>query len=76
MSIGTKGMIVAAKTLARTALDILSDPSIVTEARAEFGERRGEDFRYMPLIGDGIHRWITGRVADREESKNGCPSGE
>jgi aminobenzoyl-glutamate utilization protein B len=52
MSIGTKGMIVAAKTLARTALDILSDPSIVTEARAEFGERRGEDFRYVPLIGD------------------------
>ena len=52
MSIGTKGMIVAAKTLARTALDILSDPSIVAEARAEFGERRGEDFRYVPLIGD------------------------
>ena len=52
MSIGTKGMIVAAKTLARTALDILSDPSIVTDARAEFEDRRGENFSYMPLLGD------------------------
>lgn len=52
MSIGTKGMIVAAKTLAQTALDILSDPAIAREARAEFDERRGPDFTYVPLLGD------------------------
>ena len=52
MSIGTKGMIVAAKTLAHTALDILSDPRIAKEARAEFDERRGPSFTYVPLLGD------------------------
>ena len=52
MSIGTKGMVVAAKTLARTALDLFSDPEIATRARAEFDERRGPDFRYVALLGD------------------------
>jgi aminobenzoyl-glutamate utilization protein B len=35
-SIGRKGMLVAAKTLALTALDLLTDPAKVTAARASF----------------------------------------
>ncbi len=50
--IGTKGMMVAAKTLALTAADLFTDPSRLAEVRAEFERRRGADFRYRPLIGD------------------------
>jgi aminobenzoyl-glutamate utilization protein B len=52
MSIGVKGMMVAAKTLAFTALDLFSDTGRVAEIAAEFQERRGADFRYDPLLGD------------------------
>ena len=51
-SIGMKGMMVAAKTLAATAIDLFSDPKAIEEARAEFLERRGPDFKYVPLLGD------------------------
>jgi aminobenzoyl-glutamate utilization protein B len=50
-SIGTKGMIVAAKTMALTALDLFTDPSIMTAAWEELHRRRGQDFKYAPLIG-------------------------
>ena len=36
MSIGQKGMLVAAKTLALATLDLLSDPKLVSAARAEY----------------------------------------
>lgn len=36
MSIGQKGMLVAAKTLALTSLDLLTDPKLISAARAEF----------------------------------------
>jgi aminobenzoyl-glutamate utilization protein B len=49
--IGTKGMLVAAKTLALTAVDLLQDPAHLEKARAEFDRRRGA-FRYAPRIGD------------------------
>jgi len=52
VSIGAKGMMVAAKTLAFTAVDLFSDPSRVAAIQAEFRERRGPDFRYEPLLGD------------------------
>lgn len=52
MSIGFKGMTVAAHTLARTAIALYRDPGIVREARREFDARRGPDFRYRPLLGD------------------------
>ena len=45
-------MIVAAKTLARTALDIFNNPEIAARAQAEFHERRGPDFRYVALLGE------------------------
>jgi aminobenzoyl-glutamate utilization protein B len=52
-SIGTKGMMVAAKTMALTAMDIYRDPSIAEKAKAELLERRGEDdFTYRSFVGD------------------------
>ena len=40
MSIGRKGMLVAAKTLALTALDLYTDPAQLKAARASFEKRR------------------------------------
>jgi aminobenzoyl-glutamate utilization protein B len=51
-SIGEKGMMVAAKTLAFSAIDLFTDASKLAEVRAEFAERRGDDFEYRPLLGD------------------------
>jgi aminobenzoyl-glutamate utilization protein B len=52
MSIGHKGMLNAAKTLAFTAVDLMSDPALVRRAKAEFDEKRGPNFVYRPLIGE------------------------
>lgn len=51
-SIGKKGMMVAAKTLTLTAIDLFKDKDLVAKAKAEFLERRGADFEYIPLLGD------------------------
>jgi len=51
-SIGHKGMIIAAKSLALTAVDLFKDPELVKAAQSEFIERRGADFQYIPLLGD------------------------
>jgi len=52
MSIGEKGMVVAAKTLAMTAVDLFTDPELRSAARAEYAERVGPDFEYVSLVGD------------------------
>ncbi len=52
MSIGEKGMINAAKTLALTAIDLMLDPQIVQEAAEERMRRIGPNFQYEPLLGD------------------------
>ena len=52
MSIGHKGMLVAAKTLALTAYDLMTDAASVQKARAEFDRKRGPDFVYRSLIGE------------------------
>lgn len=52
MSIGHKGMIVAAKTVALTALDIFNNPSVCEDAKAELLQRRGKNFVYEALLGD------------------------
>jgi aminobenzoyl-glutamate utilization protein B len=52
MSIGFKGMQLASKVLATSAVDLFTAPSLVEEARREFEERRGPDFVYQSLIGD------------------------
>lgn len=51
-SIGEKGMVVAAKTMALTLVDLFQDPELRARARAEWEERRGPDFVYEPLLGD------------------------
>ena len=51
-SIGTRGMLVAAKTLALTAVDLFLDPELIEEARNELKEKRGTSFEYHPLLGD------------------------
>lgn len=46
MSIGRKGMVVAAKTLALAALDLLTTPAEIAAARASFEKRRsGLEYR-------------------------------
>ncbi|GAB3027053.1 M20 family metallopeptidase [Spirosoma pulveris] len=52
MSIGQKGMIVAAKTLALTALDLYKSPALIEKARAEWIQKRGANFKYEALLGD------------------------
>jgi len=51
-SIGLKGMQVAAKTLALTAIDLFEDPALIAAAKAEFDQRRGADFDYQSMLGD------------------------
>ncbi|MFZ9981628.1 MAG: amidohydrolase [Cyclobacteriaceae bacterium] len=51
-SIGSRGMMLAAKTMALTALDLFSDPLKIEAGRKEFNEKRGADFKYEALIGD------------------------
>ncbi len=52
MSIGHKGMLLAAKVLALTATDLFSDPALIERAWVELEKRRGADFEYSPLLGD------------------------
>jgi aminobenzoyl-glutamate utilization protein B len=52
MSIGLKGMALASKTVALSAVDLYTHPEIIAKAHAEFEERRGPDFKYRPLLGD------------------------
>ncbi|MFT4832918.1 MAG: aminobenzoyl-glutamate utilization protein B [Psychroserpens sp.] len=51
-SIGNKGMMIAAKTLTLTAIDILKSKDIILKAKQELIERRGKDFKYIPLLGN------------------------
>ncbi|MCB0488091.1 MAG: amidohydrolase [Cyclobacteriaceae bacterium] len=50
--IGYKGMMVAAKTLALTAVDLMNDPKLIDAATKEFNERRGPGFKYEALLGN------------------------
>ncbi|MDQ3015435.1 MAG: M20 family metallopeptidase [Bacteroidota bacterium] len=51
-SIGTKGMIVAAKTIALTAVELFKNPEVMETAKEELLRRRGSGFIYKPLVGD------------------------
>jgi len=50
--IGNKGMMVAAKTLALTGMQLLDNPKIIKAAKVEFIKKRGVDFKYSPMLGD------------------------
>jgi len=51
-SIGKKGMMVAAKTLSLSAIELFSNPKIIQAAKEEHQKRLGAQFKYVPLIGD------------------------
>ncbi len=51
-SIGEKGALVAAKTMALTAAELFLRPDEIAAARAEFDQRRGPGFQYVSLVGD------------------------
>ena len=50
--IGTKGMMVAAKAMALTCIDLFQDPALIQKAKMEFDKSRGAGFIYSPLLGD------------------------
>ena len=50
-SIGIKGMMIAAKTLALTGMQLIDDPEAISLAKKEFLNQRGLDFKYVPLLG-------------------------
>ena len=52
MSIGMKGMIIAAKTIAGAAFDIYEAPEVVINAKNELLERRGPNFNYYSMLGE------------------------
>jgi aminobenzoyl-glutamate utilization protein B len=51
-SIGIKGMMVAAKTMALTTVDLFTDPSHIQKAKAEFDQKRGPGFVYKTRLAD------------------------
>jgi aminobenzoyl-glutamate utilization protein B len=52
MSIGSKGMMVAAKTMALTAADLFSSPATIAEAKKELDAKRGPNFKYETVLGN------------------------
>ena len=52
MSIGHKGMMNAAKTLALSSIHVFQNPAIVKEAWETIQKQRGPKFDYYPLLGD------------------------
>ena len=51
-SIGTKGMMVAAKTIALSAYDLFKNPELVKKANVELADKRGADFKYDAMLGN------------------------
>jgi aminobenzoyl-glutamate utilization protein B len=51
MEIGTKGLMVAAKTMTLTAIDLFTNPAIIEQAKEEFKKDIG-DYKYKALLGD------------------------
>lgn len=51
-SIGVKGMMVAAKTITITAMDLYNNPEVIKKAKDELARRQGANFTYTPLLGD------------------------
>lgn len=49
-TIGTKGVLVAAKTFALTAIDLFTNPALLSPIRQEFEAARGEGFKYAPIV--------------------------
>jgi aminobenzoyl-glutamate utilization protein B len=52
MSIGYKGMMVAAKTIALTTAELFQSPATLQKAREEFLKKRGADFTYTSIASE------------------------
>ena len=52
MSIGHKGLQLATRVLARTAVDLIRQPDLIEAAHQEMRSARGEGFEYAALLGD------------------------
>ena len=52
MSIGHKGLVYAAKALGMTMVDLYKDPGLLSDIKAEFKERKGDNV-YTPMLPDG-----------------------
>lgn len=50
-TIGSKGMMVAAKTMTLTIIDLFNSPKVIEDAWKELKTLRGDNFVYDPLIG-------------------------
>ncbi|MEM7677825.1 MAG: amidohydrolase [Myxococcota bacterium] len=51
-SSGFKGAHHAAKVLSLAAIELMVNPPLLAAAREEFQQRRGPNFKYVPLLGD------------------------
>ncbi len=51
-SIGKRGMLMAAKSISLTAIDLFRNPDTLAKAKSELIRRRGNGFKYEPLLGD------------------------
>lgn len=51
-TIGTKALLNAAKVFSLSAIELFSNPKLISEIKEEFEGRRGADFSYEPLLGD------------------------
>jgi aminobenzoyl-glutamate utilization protein B len=51
-TIGVKGMLVAAKTIALTAVDLFTTPALIEEAKAGYKKQLPSGWTYRPLLGD------------------------
>ncbi len=49
--IGIKGLIVAAKVMALTAIDLFTNQTLISQAKEEFRKAKG-DYQYKALLGD------------------------
>ena len=54
MSIGHKGMHLATKLLAQTAVDLIARPALIAAATEELKRSQGPDFKYAALLGDRL----------------------
>jgi len=59
VGIGNKGMLVAAKALAMTAVDLYTNAELIAAAQAEHERRVGPGFEYVPLWATGTRRSTT-----------------
>ena len=51
-SIGLKGMMQAAKAMTLSGIELLESNGLISKIKKEFIDIRGQDFKYIPLLGD------------------------